>query len=401
MGKPHDGKVPILPFTTRRSTTLNTSVALDSPSVTSKLLTPPHAHVTTFANFENASDNFDDVSTVLDESGSLGSFLDATIDRIKQMGNTAVTPISSPQSRECSSDDLEEAYIELNDDFINEFHDTSDASAIRDLLARRAVRYKLSPDAKFATSPIDIRDKDYDFSLNLSYISIVEKEPFCGTENESAMGHMNELSALSNLLSDDIKLRTYIVAKIFPFSLKGEAKTWFNNLSLGSIDSPIGLVNAFFQKYFLASAQHAALQKIFVFERVKGEKLPESWARFCSLIRALPGQTLPKNELLDIFYNGLTIEYRTYLDSCAGCVFRKRTPTEAEELMAKISRNYDDWNISEPTPTPTPKKRGMIELNDEVMREAKKSLAHLLLRYTLSNALIIEIFLTLNLPINA
>jgi hypothetical protein len=29
---------------------------------------------------------------------------------------------------------------------------------------------------------------------------------------------------------------------------------------------------------------------------------------------------------------------------------------------------------AEPTPTPTPKKRGMIELNDEVMREAKKSL---------------------------
>jgi hypothetical protein len=94
--------------------------------------------------------------------------------------------------------------------------------------------------------------------------------------------------------------------------------------------------------------------------------------KFCSLIRARPGNPLAKNELLDIFYNGLTVESRTYLDSCAGCVFRKRTPAEAEELMAKISKNYDDWNI--PEPTPTPKKRGMIELNDEVMRKAKKSL---------------------------
>jgi hypothetical protein len=79
---------------------------------------------------------------------------------------------------------------------------------------------------------------------------------------------------------------------------------------------------------------------------------------------------LPKNGLLDIFYNGLTDDSKTYLDSCAGCVFRKRTPAEAKELMAKISRNYDDWTMAEPTP----KKRGMIELNDEVMREAKKSL---------------------------
>jgi hypothetical protein len=74
MGKPRDGKVPILPSTTRRGTTLNTSAALDSPSVMSKLLIPPHAHATatTSVEFENATDNLDDTSTVLDESGSLG-----------------------------------------------------------------------------------------------------------------------------------------------------------------------------------------------------------------------------------------------------------------------------------------------------------------------------------------
>jgi hypothetical protein len=51
MGKLRDGKFPILPSTTRRGTTLNTSIALDSPSVMSKLLTPPHAHATTSAEF--------------------------------------------------------------------------------------------------------------------------------------------------------------------------------------------------------------------------------------------------------------------------------------------------------------------------------------------------------------
>jgi hypothetical protein len=170
----------------------------------SKILTPPHAHATHTATSKNAFDNFDDASTVLDESGSLGPFLDATIARTKQTGNT-VTHVRSPESRECTSDDLEETYIELNDEFIEEFHATRDASAIKNLLARRDVRYKLSPDAKFATSPINIKDKDYDFSLDLSYIYIVEKEPFCCTKNESAIGHMNELSAWSNLFSDDIK----------------------------------------------------------------------------------------------------------------------------------------------------------------------------------------------------
>jgi hypothetical protein len=120
MGKPRDGKVPILPSTTRRGTTLNTSVALDSPSVMSKLLTPPHAHATTSAEFENATDSFDDAFTMLDESGSLGSFLDATIARAKQIGNVTVTPASSPESREHPSDDFDDAYIELDDAFIDE-----------------------------------------------------------------------------------------------------------------------------------------------------------------------------------------------------------------------------------------------------------------------------------------
>src|SRR4051812_37686524 len=64
------------------------------------------------------------------------------------------------------------------------------------------------------------------------------------------------------------------------------------------------------------------------------------------------------NELLDIFYVVLTDESRSYLDSCAGFVFRERTPDDAEELMGKIAKNHEDW--SGPEPPPPPKKRGML-----------------------------------------
>ncbi|KAK1686045.1 hypothetical protein QYE76_046893 [Lolium multiflorum] len=381
MGKPRDTKIAILPSTTRKGTTLSTSAALDSPSVISKLVSPPQAsNAGTSAESENSSYNCDDASAVLDNDGSLGSFLDATIARSRQIENTetpnenAATPVNSPESVEYSSDDLDEDYVELDDDFIEKCNATTDARKIKKLLAEHAVRYKLSPDPKFATSPINIKDKDYDFSLDLSHIAIVEKTPFCGTEKESAVEHMIELSTLSSLFSDDVKMRTYFVAKIFPFSLKDDAKTWYNNLPPGSIRSPIDLRDVFFRKYFPASAQHIALQRIYNFDQEDGEKLPEAWARFCSLIRAQPDHDLEKHDLLDIFYSGLTIESRAYLDSCAGCVFRKRTPDDAEELLAKIGRNHDDWSTPEPTPTPILKKRGMIKLNDEDMREAKKSL---------------------------
>ncbi|KAK1601638.1 hypothetical protein QYE76_026940 [Lolium multiflorum] len=302
----------------------------------------------------------------------------ATIAKSRQIENTetpnAATPVNSPESVEYSSDDLDEDYVELDNDFIEKCKATTDARKIKKLLAEHAVRYTPSPDPIFATSPINIRDKDYDFSLDLSHIAIVEKTPFCGTEKESAVEHLTELSTLSGVFSDDVKMRTYFVAKNFPFSLKDDAKTWYNNLPPGSIKSPTDLRDVFFRKYFPASAQHAALQRIYNFDQEDGEKLPEAWARFCSLIRAQPDHDLEKHDLLDIFYSGLTIESRAYLDSCAGCVFRKRTPDDAEELLAKIGRNHDDWSTPEPTPTPIVKKRGMIKLNDEDMREAKKSL---------------------------
>ncbi|KAK1647685.1 hypothetical protein QYE76_065490 [Lolium multiflorum] len=248
MGKPRDTKIAILPSTTRKGTTLSTSAALDSPSVIDKLVSPPHAsRAGTSAESEN-SHNIDNVSAVLDDSGSLGSFLDATIAKSRQIENTetpnAATPVNSPESVEYSSDDLDEDYVELDNDFIEKCKATTDARKIKKLLAEHAVRYKPSPDPKFATSPINIRDKDYDFSLDLSHIAIVEKTPFCGTEKESAVEHLTE----------------------------------------------------------------------------------------------------------------------------------KRTPEDAEELLAKIGRNHDDWSTPEPTPTPIVKKRGMIKLNDEDMREAKKSL---------------------------
>ncbi|KAK1610282.1 hypothetical protein QYE76_033955 [Lolium multiflorum] len=187
MGKPRDTKIAILPSTTRKGTTLSTSAALDSPSVISKLVSPPQAsNAGTSAESENSSYNCDDASAVLDNDGSLGSFLDATIAKSRQIENTetpnenAATPVNSPESVEYSSDDLDEDYVELDDDFIEKCNATTDARKIKKLLAEHAVRYKPSPDPKFATSPINIRDKDYDFSLDLSHIAIVEKTPFCG-----------------------------------------------------------------------------------------------------------------------------------------------------------------------------------------------------------------------------
>ena len=93
-----------------------------------------------------------------------------------------------------------------------------------------------------------------------------------------------------------------------------------------------------------------------------------------------------KNEILDIFYNGLTDASRDYLDSCVGSLFRERTPDEAEILLNNMLTNENNWAppeqppepvpepITEPIPKPTLKKRGVLFLSPEDMQEAKKSM---------------------------
>ncbi len=76
-------------------------------------------------HYETAFDAHDVTSTVLDASGSLGPFLDASM---ASLGNTetpsedTITPVSSPASE---SFDINDGYIELTDEFVEECRNTS------------------------------------------------------------------------------------------------------------------------------------------------------------------------------------------------------------------------------------------------------------------------------------
>mgnify|MGYP005829881249 CR=1 FL=1 len=85
-----DAKTKIYPSKTRGGKELPSSSALDSPSVLSKLATPPHAinsnMLQVIDDATYAMDNaYDDASTLLDNDDvSLGDFLDEQFARVRQ-----------------------------------------------------------------------------------------------------------------------------------------------------------------------------------------------------------------------------------------------------------------------------------------------------------------------------
>ena len=88
----------------------------------------------------------------------------------------------------------------------------------------------------------------------------------------------------------------------------------------------------------------------------------------------MPDHPLKKNEILDIFCNGLSDASGDHLDSFVGCVFKERTIEQVELLLNNILINDNDWTLPEPPLKPTPKKRGILYLSPKDMQEAKKSM---------------------------
>src|SRR3954467_9134222 len=147
---------------------------------------------------------------------------------------------------------------------LNECVDSNPA-AIKKLLAKHTLKNKFTPDPTFATSPICITDPDYDFSVDLSLISTFELDPFYGRENDDAIEHLTKLFELGGLFTTDERIRNFYVTKLLPFSLKGDARAWYDALPCGSIQSPQDMAISFIDKYFPAHMQHAALQRIYNF----------------------------------------------------------------------------------------------------------------------------------------
>jgi len=111
------------------------------------------------------------------------------------------------------------------------------------------------------------------------------------------VAHLTKLSDIATLFTHDEKTRYYFIFKLFPFSLKGDAKSWYNTLAPGCVRSPQDMIYYFFGKNH-AHMKQAALQEIFNFVQTKYESLPQAWGRLCQLLNALPDHPLKKNEIL-------------------------------------------------------------------------------------------------------
>ncbi|KAI5011934.1 hypothetical protein ZWY2020_024068 [Hordeum vulgare] len=186
----------------------------------------------------------------------LGVFLDAHIARVtpnaRDSSETTDTIEIEPAFAAARSSspryelpDMPEGYVmegEIAEDFLA-CKDAYDAKKLLLKWKEKSLKARMKYDPKFATSPLFITDEDYEFSVNPDIISLVESDPFHGYESETVVAHLTKLHDIATLFTSEEKIRYYYILKLFPFSLKDDAKAWFTSLAPGCVEQVLKAQN--------------------------------------------------------------------------------------------------------------------------------------------------------------
>ena len=209
-----DAKTKILPSTTRGGKELPSSSALDPPSVIDRLATPKPAtamnsdmsHV-----MDDATSGMHDESTsVRDTTLPLGEFLDEQLARVR--GNENIQDAIDDSDDERSPNDyvlpvVPKGYVMYKEaaEAILACNDRSDLQKLLAKWKQQSLNARMKPNPTFATSPICVTDKDYEFSVDPDIITLVESDPFYGLESETVMAHLTKLNDIAILFTNEEK----------------------------------------------------------------------------------------------------------------------------------------------------------------------------------------------------
>ena len=153
----------------------------------SKLATPTpdiHSDMSHVIDDDTSSlhDTYDETTSMLDNTVPLGEFLDEQLARVRENEIIETDNINesddedSPPRYELPV--VPEGYV-MDEETARDFLACNDRDDLKNLLAKqkeKSLSARMQYDPKFATSPICVTDKDYDFSVDPEIITLQKKD---------------------------------------------------------------------------------------------------------------------------------------------------------------------------------------------------------------------------------
>jgi hypothetical protein len=131
-------------------------------------------------------------------------------------------------------------------------------------------------------------------------------------------------------------------------------------------------MKAFMKECYSPGKTQSLCNKIATFVQYPTETISEAFERFNEYTRAVPHHKFPKEDLVQKFYQGLTMAPRTIIDASVGGSIIELTPTGAFTLFKKVADN-DTWASSgrlHPV-QPTGNVKGVLQVEKENILESK------------------------------
>ncbi|GJT73563.1 reverse transcriptase domain-containing protein [Tanacetum coccineum] len=187
------------------------------------------------------------------------------------------------------------------------------------------------------------------FEIKTNLLQLVQANPFHGFERENPHTHINNFKRITSTLKFRDVPNDVIKLMMFPYSLEGAARVWYDKEPPNSILTWDDLVNKFVNQFFPPSKTTHLKNEISQFTQKFEETFGEAWERFKEMLRACPHHGFTELTQIDTFYNGLNENDQDSLNVAAGGNLLSKTTREALNIIenkSKVRYSRNKSNVS-------------------------------------------------------
>ncbi|GKA65990.1 reverse transcriptase domain-containing protein [Tanacetum coccineum] len=187
------------------------------------------------------------------------------------------------------------------------------------------------------------------FEIKTNLLQLVQANPFHDFERENPHTYINNFKRITSTLKFRDVPNDVIKLMMFPYSLEGGARVWYDKEPPNSILNWDDLVNKFVNQFFPPSKTTHLKNEISRFTQKFEETFSEAWERFKEMLRACPHHGFRELTQIDTFYNGLNENDQDSLNAAAGGNLLSKTTREALSIIenkSKVRYSRNKPNVS-------------------------------------------------------
>ncbi|KAL6283176.1 hypothetical protein ACE6H2_014105 [Prunus campanulata] len=209
----------------------------------------------------------------------------------------------------------------------------------------RTLHDYLHPTRRSIPSCIIFPMNDNNFNFKPGMIQLLPS--FQGMKSENPYSHVREFEEVCGTFSTEGCRLDTILLKLFPFSLKDKAKTWFYSLRPRTIGTWLEMQTVFFKKFFSIQKTNSLKRQMTTFAQNEIESLPQAWERYKDLLMSCPHHGFEIWRIVGYFYDGLLPKDRQFIEIMCNGNFMNKDPDDAFDFIDEITEKSQNWTPSE------------------------------------------------------